>query len=724
MADLLKDYFGKPGQDNPYGGLQPNSAIPNPTYLGNNNPNFWVNNKNWEGSLISEVWGNIQLPMIRETEFYHLRYTSGEPITAPRNAGTARISYKRLRPLSVNLKPLKEGELPPKVVGGSEKASATYTRFAVYMQYTDVEYEQNPDEILLKYTDELMRAFQQSLDQITREFMYMGASYAYANGCASVDEVAAKGVYFKTAQAGEDIWKFKKQRGAQLTFNDIRECQKLMKLLLVKPHPSYGKYVVLLGVEGVDQLRNDYQFKDWNEWTDPDMFNNLSTILTADILPDIMLVEIPRAAKIVKSSEGKEVGVAFILGEECYKEVTLTGATPQFYSKPLGSAGTGDPVNQTGTIGIKHPGWGLAIVRSEALIALHYALGSDAVTVKGTTLTWTEAGVTINHEAEYTFTSLRDGLNFYADLNSIYDGAVIYPKSLPTDQDTYVKNQSTTDSPKPDALTTYWDPAMQDALGKLIDVLPALKQILADAKVPLNVENLINATFSKEDVVDLKTVLTVTALGEIGSGGNVQPTTNEIKAAVVAKNTTIDPNYIQVDSATKTGANIIGNSLYKGTVPVTFTTKADDLTRAIPTPALGSFSGAGTTPTSTELEAAVKAKNATYSNGDATFSSITTSTATATASTGGKYKGTVSLTYTYTQNTPSLSTIITNPNLGGINWTGDNPTESDLTEALTTRYPKLADATLSYSNITTTSATVTDTGGQYAGSVALTYTKA
>jgi len=34
-----------------------------------------------------------------------------------------------------------------------------------------------------------------------------------------------------------------------------------MKLLKVKPHPTYGKFIVLIGVDGIDQLRNDGEFK-------------------------------------------------------------------------------------------------------------------------------------------------------------------------------------------------------------------------------------------------------------------------------------------------------------------------------------------------------------------------------------------------------------------------------------------------------------------------------
>lgn len=70
-----------------------------------------------------------------------------------------------------------------------------------------------------------------------------------------------------------------------------------------------------------------------------------------------------------------------------------------------------------------------------------------------------------------------------------------------------------------------------------------------------------------------------------------------------------------------------------------------------------------------------------------------------------------------------LSDVITSPNLGEISFAGDNPTETELTAILRGNYPVLASASLKYENITSTSATVSDTSGQYTGNVNLTYTK-
>jgi len=45
----------------------------------------------------------------------------------------------------------------------------------------------------------------------------------------------------------------------------------------------------------------------------------------------------------------------FIIGKEAYAVVNLRSETGEFYIKPLGSAGSADPLNQRGSVGWQHP---------------------------------------------------------------------------------------------------------------------------------------------------------------------------------------------------------------------------------------------------------------------------------------------------------------------------------------------------------------------------------
>lgn len=55
------------------------------------------------------------------------------------------------------------------------------------------------------------------------------------------------------------------------------------------------------------------------------------------------------------SSASPAVYNNFIIGKEAYAVVHLASESGEFYIKPLGSAGTADPLDQRGTVGWKHP---------------------------------------------------------------------------------------------------------------------------------------------------------------------------------------------------------------------------------------------------------------------------------------------------------------------------------------------------------------------------------
>ena len=61
------------------------------------------------------------------------------------------------------------------------------------------------------------------------------------------------------------------------------------------------------------------------------------------------------------------------VGKHGYHMVKLNGKSTSFHAKPLGSAGTADPLDQLSTIGAKHTGAGL-ITNQNWLARLEHAV--------------------------------------------------------------------------------------------------------------------------------------------------------------------------------------------------------------------------------------------------------------------------------------------------------------------------------------------------------------
>lgn len=97
---------------------------------------------------------------------------------------------------------------------------------------------------------------------------------------------------------------------------------------------------------------------------------------------DLDFIEVQEAKKI--KNEGGDVNVAFIFGEESYGIVTIGNGGIQMIHKELGSAGTADPINQQETLAYKIDSFGAAVIRGEAIYALHYPSNKIAETASPT----------------------------------------------------------------------------------------------------------------------------------------------------------------------------------------------------------------------------------------------------------------------------------------------------------------------------------------------------
>lgn len=81
----------------------------------------------------------------------------------------------------------------------------------------------------------------------------------------------------------------------------------------------------------------------------------------------------------------------------------------------------------------------------------------------------------------------------------------------------------------------------------------------------------------------LSTKATVLTLGNITTGGTA-PTADEVKAAFITANPTVNPEFVSVGTPTTTGATINGSSIYTGSVNVTFTVSTVTVTTKEPAP--------------------------------------------------------------------------------------------------------------------------------------------
>lgn len=227
----------------------------------------------------------------------------------------------------------------------------------------------------IRYTDEL------DLFSIDPETTRLQRNQGYAVGEVFQDKayeimLSSKNRWFAGATITADTT-LTSARNAVTGFNldDLRKIKAFLKRQKVKGFDG-GDYVILVSPEVVSSLTT--LAKDNDKFTFIELmkdYKNTKPIYEGEIgrWNGFRFVEDNNIKTIATSSAGKAIHGCVILGkfknEKGQAILKLEGkGKPETILKPLGSAGTEDPLNQIGTIGWKASGWGGFVKYSQATI--------------------------------------------------------------------------------------------------------------------------------------------------------------------------------------------------------------------------------------------------------------------------------------------------------------------------------------------------------------------
>jgi N4-gp56 family major capsid protein len=271
-------------------------------------------------------YDKLLLELLVQTDFYHSKFAQERPM--PKRAGDT-INFRKITKLAVDTNPLQEGTVPESLDGQVIGISASTNSYGDYMKFTDMVDVTQIDPIVKEYTVELARAMREKLDTIVREELHAGSQVFYAGGKTS-----------RATLASGDI----------PTINDLRKIVLQMKKNHVKP-AAQGKYVVLASQSFMHDMLDDPKFEKAYE-----IGQNNKPFVKNEVadLYGMKFVEIENP-KIFEGAGtgGVNVHSAIVLGRQAYGITKINGEGVETYVKPLGSAGTEDPLNQFQTIGSK-----------------------------------------------------------------------------------------------------------------------------------------------------------------------------------------------------------------------------------------------------------------------------------------------------------------------------------------------------------------------------------
>lgn len=272
----------------------------------------------------------------------HMQFGQKRPL--PPNNGLT-IQFRRWVPLDASTTPLEEGVAPNGQMMSQTEVTATIE------EYGDVIYGSN--KLARTHLDRVVNEAQEmvadqgalSMDHITRDVMNAGTNVLFAGGKASRDVLT-----------DTDL----------MTGKEIRQAVRMLKKAKA-PKLRGGYYVCIVGPDVTYALQQD------DDWVKVSQYQDKENIYSGEVgkLWGCIFIETTEA-KVWEGagSGGADVASALVLGAEAYGVVELDSKNVRTITKPVGSAGVYDPLDQIFSTGWKVDGYAVKMLNEDWLVRI------------------------------------------------------------------------------------------------------------------------------------------------------------------------------------------------------------------------------------------------------------------------------------------------------------------------------------------------------------------
>lgn len=294
--------------------------------------------------------------------FVHTRFAQVRDI--PRNSGTNVIKFRRYGNLTANTTALTEGVTPSGTALSVTDVTATVLQYGDYVTITDKVMMETYDPILTETAEILGDQAGDSIDQLCRNVVAAGTTIQYASTAAADTDITAAMV-LNRAEVKEAV--------RTLRGNNARPITSMID-------PSTGYNTVPIGRSYIGIVSEDtaYDLDDATGWIPVEKYPNKSTVMMDEIgsLANVRFIMTTNAYVSSGGGAGSvDVHYTIILGQNAYAITRISGETLKNIVKPMGSAGTADPLDQRAT-----SGWKLTfvakILNENFLVVIHHGVSA------------------------------------------------------------------------------------------------------------------------------------------------------------------------------------------------------------------------------------------------------------------------------------------------------------------------------------------------------------
>lgn len=285
------------------------------------------------GLLTDTFWQKRLKEMIallsKEMVFQNL----GTKVTIPKNQGTTKTTHRRYLSLPVDLtkQKLAEGVAPESLKIEGVKVSGEVHQYGAWIKITDWVEDIHFDNILNIYQPELARHSVEVRERVVLA-SFEEASEAFVGGGTNVNSITSANV---------------------LTLQDLRNVQLKMRVDKRRPHPKYGRVVVVAGPQVMQDLLDDNDLLQKALLTGsenaPIKRNTLEAYHVYDLafLRDTLMLAEPTANT---AKTPVNIYKTVVLGADAYDVITMGDIS--WHKKDFG-ADSNDPLAQFASVGYK-----------------------------------------------------------------------------------------------------------------------------------------------------------------------------------------------------------------------------------------------------------------------------------------------------------------------------------------------------------------------------------
>ena len=292
--------------------------------------------------------------------FVHNRFAQVRDI--PSNSGTNVIKFRRYGSLTATTTALSEGITPSGSQLSVTDVSATVLQYGDYVTLTDKVLMETYDPILTETSEILGEQAGDSLDQLCRNVQVASASAQYASTATTVATVDST-MKLDRAEVKEAVRTLKNNNAKPVTS-------------MINPSTGYNTTPINRAFIGIVHPYSTYDLDDATGWIPVEKYPNKADVMPDEVgsLAGVRFIESSNAY----STAGTLVTTVYgtlIFGQNAYAQTRISGEALKNIVKPLGSAGTADPLDQRSTSGWKAT-YVAKVLNANWILVIYHAVSS------------------------------------------------------------------------------------------------------------------------------------------------------------------------------------------------------------------------------------------------------------------------------------------------------------------------------------------------------------